>query len=244
MIKNSFKLEKLKIKVFSKRRRTTTDYIDTFEVMFNPESYSLKYENAYDTSQSLNSSGKEVKYLLSKPSELSLKLIFDDTGVADYGLYGFPSASLVGKYKGTKDVYTQVKRFRELTTQMGGKQHEPYFLIIHWSRLYFKCRLKSFEVKYTLFNRSGEPIRAELDALFVSDLDNYERVRLENKSSPDLTHIKIVKSGDKLPLLAQEIYGDSAYYIQLARANNLNNFRKLKTGTGIQLPPINNEVTN
>lgn len=244
MLKNPFKLEKLKIKVFGKRRRKTTDYIDTFEVMFNPESYSLKYENAYDPKQALNSSGKEVKYLLSKPSELSLKLIFDDTGVADYGYAGFPGASFVGKLKGQKDVYTQVKKFRELTTKMGGKEHEPYFLIVHWSRLYFKCRLKSFDVKYTLFNRSGEPIRAELDALFIGDLDDYERIRLENKSSPDLTHSKIVKAGDKLPLMAQEIYGDSAYYIQLARANNLNNFRKLKTGTDIQLPPINKEVTN
>ncbi|NER86345.1 hypothetical protein [Moorena sp. SIO3A2] len=226
MLKNTFKLEKLKIKVFSKRRRKETDYIDTFEVMFNPESYSLNYENTYDSKQGLNSSGKEVKYLLSKPSQLSLKLLFDDTGVADYGLYG------------RKDVYTQVKKFRELTTKMAGKEHEPYFLIIHWSRLYFKCRLKSFDVKYTLFNRSGEPIRAELDALFVSDLDDYERVRLENKSSPDLTHTKTVKAGDKLPLMAQEVYGNSAYYIQLARANNLNNIRKLKTGITINLPPI------
>lgn len=238
MVKNPFKLEKLKIKAFSKRRRKTTDYIDTFEVMFNPESYSWKYENAYDPKQSLNSSGKEVKYLLSKPSELSLKLFFDDTGVADYGSYGFASTSLVGKIKGNKDVYSQVKKFRELTTKMGGKEHEPYFLIIHWSRLYFKCRLKSFDVKYTLFNRSGEPIRAELDALFIADIDNYERVRLENKSSPDLTHNKTVIDGDKLPLMAQEIYGNPSYYIQLARANNLNNFRKLKTGLNIKLPPI------
>ncbi|NEO48988.1 MAG: hypothetical protein F6K55_34815 [Moorea sp. SIO4A3] len=226
MVKNTFKLEKLKIKVFSKRRRKQTDYIDTFEVMFNPESYYFKYENTLDSKQGLNSSAKEVKYILSKPSQLSLKLIFDNTGVAYSGLYG------------TKDVYTQVKKFRELTTKMAGKEHEPYFLIVHWSRLYFKCRLKYFDVNYTLFNRSGEPIRAELDALFVSDLDDYERVRLEDKKSPDITHAKTVKAGDNLPLMAQDIYGDSAYYIQLARANNVNNFRKLKTGTTIKLPPI------
>ena len=238
MVKNTFKLEKLKIKVFSKRRRKQADYIDTFEVMFNPESYSLKYENTYDSKQGLNSSGKEVKYALSKPSQLSLKLLFDATGVADYANYEQTGASVVGKPKETKDVYKQVKKFRELTTKMRAEQHEPYFLIIHWSRLYFKCRLESFDVKYTLFNRSGNPIRAELDASFVADLDNQERIRLENKSSPDLTHTKTVKAGDKLSLMAQEVYGNTTYYLKLGRANNLNSLRQLKVGTTINLPPI------
>lgn len=238
MLKNPFKLEKLKIEVYSKIGRVAKDKIDTFEVMFNPESYSLKHENAYDPKQGLNSSGKRVKYLLTEASELSLKLIFDNTGVGDYGFYGFTGTSFLGKIGGRKDVYTQVEHFRKLTTTMGGEEHEPYFLIVCWGRLNFQCRLKSFTVKYTLFNRNGVPIRAELEALFVSDLDDYERVRLEKKSSPDLTHSKTIKAGDKLPLMAQEIYGDPSYYIDLARANNLNNFRKLRTGTNVKLPPI------
>lgn len=41
--------------------------------------------------------------------------------------------------------------------------------------------------------------------------------------------------------MTQKIYGDPAYYIQIAKVNNLNNFRKLKTGTNLKFPPIKEE---
>ncbi|MEH1945269.1 MAG: hypothetical protein V7L01_34335 [Nostoc sp.] len=237
MLRNPFKLEKLKILVYGNRLRFGLPQ-DTFEAMFNPESYSLRYENVYQKYQGVNTSGRTAKYSLSKPQKLSLKLILDDTGVADYGLSGFATAAFVGKLKGTKDIYKQVNRFLQLTTYMDGKSHEPKFLKIEWGDLIFDCRLESVDVNYTLFNRSGQPIRAELETVFIGDIQNSKRIKQENKNSPDLSHSRTVKGGDKLPLMAQEIYGNSAYYIQLARTNNLNNFRKLKTGTNIKLPPI------
>ncbi|MEH1993124.1 CIS tube protein [Nostoc sp.] len=237
MLRNPFKLEKLKILVYPDEKRINSPQA-TFEAMFNPESYSLKYENVYQKYQGVNTSGRTAKYSLSKPQKLSLKLILDDTGVADYGLSGFATAAFLGKLKGTKDIYKQVNRFLQLTTYMDGKSHEPKFLKIEWGDLNFDCRLESVDVNYTLFNRSGQPIRAELETVFIGDIQDSKRIKQENKNSPDLSHAKTVKSGDKLPLMAQEIYGNSAYYIQLSRANNLNNFRKLKTGTTIKLPPI------
>ncbi|MDY7003250.1 MAG: hypothetical protein SWX82_04600 [Cyanobacteriota bacterium] len=236
MVKNPFKLEKLKINVYQDEKRGSAQ--ETFTAMFNPESYSLKYENIYQPYQGINTSGRGAKYSLSKPQNLSLKLILDDTGVADYGSSGFAGASLVGNVSGTKDIYKQVQKFLQLTCYMDGKIHEPKFLKIEWGDLIFDCRLQSVKVNYTLFNRSGQPIRAELDTVFIGDIQDSKRVKQENKNSPDLSHYRTVKSGDKLPLMAQEIYGDPSYYLQLARANNLNNFRKLKTGINIKLPPI------
>lgn len=257
MVKNPFKLEKLKIQVYGNRLRVGLPQ-GTFEVMFNPESYSLKYENVYQTYQGINTSGRNAKYSFSKPKNLSLKLILDDTGVADYGMFGLEAApfvvkaaAFVGKLTGEKDVdkligqkdvYKQVQKFLQLTTYMDGELHQPKFLKIQWGDLIFDCRLASVDVNYTLFNPSGHPIRAELNTVFIEDIPDSKRVKQEGKSSPDLSHSRTVKSGDKLPLMAQEIYGDSAYYIQLARANNLNNLRKLKVGTNIKLPPINKEV--
>lgn len=241
MVENLFKLEKLKIHVYEKPSRMGLPQ-ETFEAMFNPESYSLKYQNVYKSYQGINTSGRKAQYSLSKPQNLSLKLILDDTGVADYGGLGFATASLFGKLKGTKDIYQQVQKFLELTCYMDGKIHEPKYLQIQWGDLIFDCRLESVNVNYTLFNRSGQPIRTELDTVFIEEIEDSKRIQKEKKSSPDLSHSRTIKAGDKLPLMAQEIYGDSAYYIQLARANNLNNFRKLKTGTTIKLPPINKEV--
>ncbi|NET44171.1 hypothetical protein [Okeania sp. SIO2B3] len=230
MIKNPFKLEKLKINVYDKAARSGAPK-DTFEVMFNPESYSLRYENVFQGYQGINTSGRMARYSLSKPQELSLKLILDNTGVTSMGITNLLSS-------GENDVYKRVQNFLKLTTEMDGNIHEPKYLKIEWGDLNFSCRLQSLEVNYTLFNRSGQPTRAELNTVFVADIEDCKRVKKENKNSPDVYHSRMVKSGDKLPLMTQKIYGDPAYYIQIAKVNNLNNFRKLKTGMNLKFPPV------
>lgn len=233
MIKNPFKLEKLKIDVYDKVGRSGSPQ-DTFEVMFNPESYSLKYENRFEPQQGINTTGRELKYSLSKPDSLSMKLILDNTGVTSMGITDLLSS-------GEKDVYKRVQNFLKLTTHMDGNIHEPKYLTIEWGDLNFSCRLESVDINYTLFNRSGQPTRAELDTVFRGDIEDSKRVKKENKNSPDVYHSRIVKSEDKLPFMTQKIYGDPAYYIQIAKVNNLNNFRKLKTGTNLKFPPIKEE---
>jgi hypothetical protein len=225
---NLFKLEKLKIHVYGNRKRIGVPE-STFEVMFNPESYSLSYENKFDWKQGINTSGRSAKYSLSKPSDLSLKIILDGTGVSEYGI-----VSLFKK----KDVNKEVQKFLKLTSYMDGKTHEPKFLKIEWGDLIFKCRLKKAEVSYTLFEKSGVPLRAEIDAVFVGDMEDSERLKKENKSSPDLTHVRLVKAHDTLPLLCEEIYGAPDQYLMVAAANKLNDFRNLIPGQELFFPPL------
>lgn len=226
---NLFKLEKLKILVFSDRERKLQS--DMFQVMFNPESYSQSYENVFQRVQGINTSGREARYSMSLPSELSLKLILDGTGVSTYGI-----ENLLG---GKKDVATEVKRFLKLTSYMDGTIHEPKFLQIFWGNLKFSCRLKKVTINYSLFDQSGLPLRAELDAVFVSDLTNEERAKEENKTSPDLTHYRVVQAHDTLPAMCEQIYGSPHYFIQVARVNGLNDFRNLQPGQELFFPPIN-----
>jgi len=65
-----------------------------------------------------------------------------------------------------------------------------------------------------------------------------KRMAIENKSSPDVSHSRVVKSGDTLPLLSKEIYGNASYYLRLAQANNLDDFRNLQPGQAIVFPPL------
>ncbi len=228
MLKNLFKLEKLKIHAFMDAKRSGPG--ETFEAMFNPESYSLKYENKFQRGQGVNTSGRQAKYSMNKPGKLTLKLILDDTGVSRLGARGSDEKE--------RDVYKKVHEFLELTSYMDGEIHEPKYLKVEWGDLIFNCRLESVNVAYSMFNRAGQPIRAELDTVFIGDIEDSKRLKKENKASPDLTRVRTVKSGDRLPLMAGRQYGDPAYYIQVARANKLNNFRKLKPGDGICFPPV------
>jgi LysM repeat protein len=228
------KLKKLTIKAYKKRTRSITDLIGSFEAMFNPTSFSQTYAIEYGKNQGLNSTNKQVNYARSKPRELNLKLVLDGTGVHEMGIL---------KLGPQKTVSERVKEFIDLTFRMNGSIHEPNFLVVEWGGkedggLIFSCRLASVTVAYTSFDRDGSPLRAELDVTLISDQDVKKRMAQENKSSPDLTHSRIVKAGDTLPLLTKEVYGSAKYYLRVAQANNLDNFRNLSPGQELFFPPL------
>ncbi|MDO7854089.1 CIS tube protein [Hymenobacter convexus] len=219
-----FKLEKLKIIVYESADRQTPTA--KFELMFNPESYSLAYKNVYSTGQGINTSGRAADYVFGQPTKFSLKIIIDGTGVTEIGL-----APRV-------DVQDQVDRFLKLAAHMDGKIHEPKFLAVQWGKFTFPCRLEQAQITYPLFDNSGLPLRAELDTVFIQDQPDAARLRAEGKSSPDLTHVRIVQAHQTLPLLCQEIYGSPGYYLQVAEANGLDNFRNLVPGQRLVFPPL------
>jgi hypothetical protein len=225
------KLKKLTVKAYKDRKRSKSAG-QPFVAMFNPSSFSQKYQTQYSTRQGMNSTNKRVTYALSKPRELSIKLILDGTGVHEMG---------TAQFRDPPTVSDRVEEFINLTYRMNGSIHEPNFLVVEWGGkedggLIFSCRLVSVNVSYTSFNRDGSPLRAELDIILVSDQDLRKRLSKENKNSPDLTHLRVVKSGDTLPLLTKEIYGSAEHYMRVAQANNLDDFRNLTPGQELIFP--------
>lgn len=227
MALNLFKLEKLKIKAFKDVARRQPVGAP-FEAMFNPASFSQSYAIAWGAPQGMGSSGPQLSYARSMPRELSLHLVLDGTGVDEMGMFALVR----------KTVKDRVKAFLDTTFQYNGSIHEPNYLLVEWGSLTFSCRLSKVDVKYTAFERDGTPLRAELDVTLLSDEDAKARAKKENKTSPDLTHSRIVRSGDTLPLLTTEIYGSSAAYLDVARYNRLDNFRNLIPGQQILFPPL------
>lgn len=228
---NLFKLEKLKITAYPDRRRSGRSLGD-FTVMFNPTSFSVKHEHVFQCHQGSNTSTKRALYSYSRPQEINLDLVIDGTGVGDFGI-----TTLVGL--GTKSVKEQVQDFLELCFYMDEELHEPKFLTLEWDALdNFAGRLKSVDITYNLLDRNGEPLRAELATVFVADLALEKRVRKEGKASPDVTHTRIVRGGDTLPLLTKEVYGSSSHYLKVAEANGLDDFRNLRPGQRLLFPPL------
>ena len=94
------------------------------------------------------------------------------------------------------------------------------------------------DVEYTVFSPTGKPLRATVKLEIERSLDEEEEQKRKNNSSPDLTHIVIVKAGDTLPLLCQRIYQDTRYYLEVARHNELIDFRNLIPGSELHFPPL------
>ncbi len=221
-----FKLEKLTITAYKTSARS--GFGTSFEAMFNPSTYSQAYAIEWKRKQGINDSGAELEYTLSNPAELKLNLIFDGTGVDDYGLVSWAA----------KTVSERVQEFLDVTYTYQGSLHEPAYLLVEWGDLSFSCRLSSVDIKYTAFDRDGTPLRAELAVTLIGDIALDKLAKEAGKTSPDLTHSRTVKQGDTLPLLVQEIYGSSEHYLDVARFNQLDHFRQLTPGQALLFPPL------
>ena len=101
-----------------------------------------------------------------------------------------------------------------------------------------KTRLQSLNVTYKIFKPDGTPLRASVKCSFKEYVPQNLNAAVTEASSPDLTHIRLVKEGESLPLMCYNIYGDEKLYLEVARANGLTNFRNLQTGQQLFFPPL------
>lgn len=114
--------------------------------------------------------------------------------------------------------------------------HAPNFLKIIWGKgLRFYGQLQNATVAYNLFNQLGQPLRATITATFIEVPAPPNKSKLQ---SPDLTKIYQVKAGDTLYNIAKKEYDSESFYLQIAQANDLKNYRKLVPGQRLILPPI------
>ncbi len=228
---NLFKLEKLRIEAYLDARRKRPADPPRMEVMFNPSSYKRSHAVSYSGGQrqGINQPGRPARYAYTPPGDLTLKLVFDGTGVNLLGLERLLQPPSVKK---------SVQTFEKLCLRMNGSIHEPNFLVVRWGDFSFPGRLQKLDIVYTLFDESGDPLRAELEVRFVEDVPADTASLAAAKSSPDLTHVRTAKAGDTLPLLCRDIYGSSSHYLAVARHNGLDDFRQLQPGQRLLFPPL------
>jgi hypothetical protein len=199
---------------------------DKFEVMINPENYALDYKVEFNEGQGQGTSGRQERFTAKPPEEISFEFLFDSSGIID------------GQKYDEKGVFEKVNQLKEMLTGVDSSSHEPRHFKLGWGTMLFKGRCNSLNVAYKLFNADGTPIRAICKATFKGSITEGLRIAKDNLQSPDLTHYRIVLKGDTLPLMCYRIYGDSKYYLQVAEANKISNFRNLKPGDEIFFPPI------
>lgn len=219
-------LEKLKVVAYSDPEFNNKIADGEFSTLMNPEKYTYHYKIETNDNQAAGTSTVSPKFNKKLPENLELDFVFDRSGVIN----GFKSDK--------NGIINDIEKFKKVILDYNGDEHKPNYLIISWGTLLFKGALTEMNVEFKLFNPDGTPIRAIAKAKFQGFVEDKLRAAKENNKSPDLTHYRIVKEGDTLPLMTYHIYGDSKYYLQVARVNNIINFRKLKTGQRIFFPPL------
>jgi len=202
-----------------------------FPVMYNPERYSSSIRTIYQPQTQPGDSAEELSFDRIEGKEISFEFLFDATGGSVNSIQGELAKQVGG-------VDLQIELFLQLTHERDPQEHQPPKLTLVWGTFIFDCRLVSANIEYMMFNPSGRPLRAKIDATFKGDRPRVLQAALDKLFSADLTHVRIVKAGETLPLISKKVYGDSRYYLQIAELNGITNFRNIKPGTELILPPI------
>jgi hypothetical protein len=230
-------LIKLRIKAYKDEKFSEEVGDGEFKTLLNPEQYKFNYKIEQNDDQASGTSAAAPRFNKALPEDLELEFVFDRTGVlVDYGKPGTADDNTF-RDEGN-GIIDDIEKFKKVIFDYNGDEHKPNYLIISWGTLLFKGTLSEMDVTFKLFKPDGTPLRATARAKFKGFVEDDLRVAKENNSSPDLTHIREVKEGDTLPLMTFRIYGDSKYYLEVAKANRITNFRKLTVGQKIFFPPI------
>lgn len=195
-----------------------------FIAMFNPESFSIRDSLQWEDRSAAGKEGSDATFKRTRPRTFTMEFTLDGTGVNTNGV--------------KIPVTAQVALFRLVTTNLQGTIHRPPYLMVQYGTFINTCILQSSNVTYTMFDMFGLPIRAKISATFTERVLGGLNAILGMLSSPDLTHQVTVQQGDILPMLTYKVYNNQQYYLQVAKVNKLKNFRKLKAGTTLTFPPI------
>jgi hypothetical protein len=197
-------------------------------VMFNPNSYSVEKSVSWDSA----GGGGETQRKFNAPAltfggggsrTLSLELFYDVTESDDKN----------------KDVRKETGKLVALTRIMADRKNpRPPVCKISWGRKIknsdfpFTGVITSLTQRFTLFSRTGEPLRATVNVSFKEFLDPEKDLK---DTDPELTTY-VVKRGDTLASIAAAVYGDPALWRTIAEANRQDDPRRQQIGVVLTIP--------
>lgn len=211
----------------------SSGYSAKFECMVNPSRFKHKKGMLFNSDNRANGSQDVKQWKGYSEETLEVTLFLEGTGYATSHLYGSGGDKTA--------VENQLKDLNKLAYDYDGGIHKPMYVSLFWQSFKFLGHIKSMDVNHEVFNSEGECIAATVDFVFTIHIDNKTAAMKQNRNSPDMSHLQVMKDGDQIPLICNKIYDDPTYYIQIAQLNGLTNFREVANGKKLLFPPLINE---
>jgi hypothetical protein len=214
-----------------------------FELTINPEQYARNFTVRHICPPEIGASMNQAHSQFSKvlPETLELRFTIDGTGVVPLQKEGVDLVTREFTRNGndlTGFVAAKLTQLNLVVYGIQGESHRPPFILINWGKLVFLGVLQGMTQTHTLFHSSGLPLRVEVNLKIQEFKMPSAILAALSLLSPDLTRKRMVKSSDTILTLTKNVYEKTDYYIEVAKANELTNFRRLKTGTELLFPPV------
>ena len=214
------RLEKLTIEAYMDANYR--ERVNVFTVPLNPAKYTKSYGVQSATISGIVNPGKETYFEGIRPEGLDMEFMIDGSGALGEQYF----------------VDEKISEFMDTVYKYEGEIHSPKYLKLIWGTELFNCTITSVDIEYLMFRPEGTPIRANIKAKFQEYIQHEEWEYTVKRSSPDLTHQRVIEEGDNLVSMTYKIYKSIAPLIQVAQANDLDSLRGTHTGDKLFFPPI------
>lgn len=195
------------------------------EVLFNPTEYSVEHSASFGQTAPPGLDNPITQFVNGNAQVLTMDLFFDTYTDG-----------------GGEDVSELTRQLTDLV-HIDGELHAPPTVRFSWGVLLFDAVIEKARLKFTMFLADGTPVRATLAVTFTQYRTIQEQLEQPRRNSADKTKRRRAEGPDSLWLLADREYGDVAQWRVIARANRIDDPRRLTAGTVLVLPPLDDRTT-
>lgn len=191
---------------------------EQFEVMFNPEEYTINKDNNFASQNVPGLSGPLLQFVHGNLRTLEMELLFDT-------------------YEKHTDVRDEARKVLDLLN-INRDLHAPPVVRVSWGSLEFRCVLARANQKFILFFPDGRPARVRINVTFNEFIDADREAKEINRQTADFVKLHIVKQGETLSGIASSLYDNPLLWRPIAIVNGIENPRALITGQSLMVPPL------
>jgi nucleoid-associated protein YgaU len=192
---------------------------------FNPREYSITKTNRWDVKEVVGQALPVAQFAGGQPRKLSLDLLFDATDST----------------RDVRAVTDQLFRVMEVKTSLASGDSKnsgrPPMVTFSWGAIVsFKAVIDSLTVQYTLFDQTGNPLRAQVK-LSLIQADRAEDASAQNPTTRgEVFSTHVVRDGDSLPSVAYQAYGDPTAWRTIEEATGIDDPLRLPRGRILTVP--------
>jgi Contractile injection system tube protein len=191
---------------------------EEFDVMFNPEEYTLSKDNNFASQAIPGLSGPILQFVHGNMRTLEMELFFDTHATR----------------RDVRDETRKVVRLLDIDPDL----HAPPVLQVSWASLQFRCVLARASQKFIKFLEDGRPVRARLTVSFNEFLDAGRESREVSRQTANFSKLHTVKQGEQLPDIANEFYDDPRMWRAIAIENGIDDPQADLTGISLRVPSL------
>jgi LysM repeat protein len=187
-------------------------------VQFNPEEYSLTSDNNFAQAAIPGRRSPLLQFTHGNLRTLDMELIFDS-------------------FEQRTDVRPRVQQLLNLL-EINPDTHAPPVLLFVWGSLRFSCVLVKASQKFIVFLADGSPARARVQVTFNEFTNSSLEAKQVKRETASFTKVYVVRRGDTLSSIADQVYADPRLWRPLAIRNALDDPHLLTPGRSLTVPPL------